>query len=400
MAFPGASDAAFILSSVWFALIMWLIFRAFSQQGALQQVAAEAPNPSDRPNPPDRPDAPDLAVIIPARNESANIGRCLRSVMAQDYQAGRMAVIVVDDDSSDDTAKIVTALAHADNRITLVSAPPLPPNWQGKVNACCAGAQRAAAGTDWLCFIDADMRAEPHLIASSLDTAIAQKLDLLSLAPRHDLKSFAERLILPCGHYLLSFIQDLAKVQAPDSEEATATGQFMLLRRRAYDSVGGHAAVRSAICEDLELARLLKKRGHHVLLFDGSKVLSTRMYTGWRTLWPGIAKNLVDMLGGPVPTVITALMAVVVAWGAVLLPAVDLYACSGGSTLACAAAVPASLGAFAAFGLHIAGARYFQIPLWYGFLFPAGYTAGALIALDSLRWRLTRRVRWKGRVYQ
>ncbi len=86
--------------------------------------------------------------------------------------------------------------------------------------------------------------------------AIGDDLDLLSLAPRHRLKSFAERLILPCGHYLLSFSQDLAKVQAPDSDDVTATGQFMLFRRGAYDAVGGHAAVHAAICEDLELARL------------------------------------------------------------------------------------------------------------------------------------------------
>ncbi|HZD89352.1 MAG TPA: glycosyltransferase, partial [Pseudolabrys sp.] len=251
-------------------------------------------------------EAPHVAVIVPARDEAANIGPCLRSLMGQCYPVDRLSIVVVDDHSSDGTRAIAEHLAQVDPRISLISAPPLPPRWLGKVNACCAGAAAVAGHVDWLCFIDADMRAEPLLIASTVEAARTEKLDLLSLAPRHQLLSFAERLILPCGHYLLSFTRDLARAQAPDSDDVTATGQFMLLRRAAYDAVGGHAAVCTDICEDLELARRFKQRGHHVLLEDGGKLLSTRMYTGWDTLWPGIAKNLVDMLGGALPTVLTA----------------------------------------------------------------------------------------------
>ena len=105
------------------------------------------------------------------------------------------------------------------------------------------------------------MRSEPALLGSAINAATGQRLDLLSLAPRQQLRSFAERLILPCGLILLSFIQDLRKVQGRSSAEATATGQFMLIRRSAYDAVGGHAAVFSAICEDLEFARRLKQAG-------------------------------------------------------------------------------------------------------------------------------------------
>ncbi|HZD90068.1 MAG TPA: glycosyltransferase, partial [Pseudolabrys sp.] len=289
--------------------------------------------------------------------------------------------------------------AQVDPRISLISAPPLPPRWLGKVNACCAGAAAVPGHVDWLCFIDADMRAEPLLIASTVEAARTERLDLLSLAPRHQLLSFAERLILPCGHYLLSFTRDLARAQAPDSDDVTATGQFMLLRRAAYDAVGGHAAVCTDICEDLELARRFKQRGHHVLLEDGGKLLSTRMYTGWDTLWPGIAKNLVDMLGGALPTVLTAVAAVALAWAAIALPVIAMVGAALGSTAAAIAIVPASLGALAAFALHLAGTRHFRIPLWYGLLFPLGYTAGAALALDSLRWRLFGRVHWKGRVY-
>jgi chlorobactene glucosyltransferase len=244
------------------------------------------------------------------------------------------------------------------------------------------------------------MRADPLLMASALEAAICGKLDLLTCAPRHELLTFAERLVIPCGLYLLGFCQDLAKVQAPDSQDVVATGQFMLVRRQAYEDVGGHAAVSTAICEDLELARLLKRRGHSVLLKDASLMLSTRMYTGWQTLWPGIAKNLSHMVGGPARTIALAVVAVASAWAALVLPAWDIADCVSGTSGACVALVPAGLGSAAIFAMHIAGAAHFRIPPWYGLLFPCSYTAAGMIAVDSVRSRLMRRVRWKGRVYQ
>lgn len=312
----------------------------------------------------------------------------------------RLAVVVVDDHSNDNTAAIVRRFAARDRRVVLVASPPLPPGWTGKVNACVAGARAVADAADWLCFLDADMRAEPQLIASAVATAARDGIDLLTLAPRQEFECFAERLILPCGLYLLSFSQNLVKVQAPDSDDAAATGQFMLIRRDAYEDVGGHAAVSRSIVEDVDLARLMKRRGHRVLMMDATGLLSTRMYTGWATLWPGIAKNLCHMLGGPLATLLTVLTGVTLAWATVLLPLFDLTNCFRGSRTACLAAVPAVAGSAAAFGLHIAGAAFFRIPLFYGLLFPLGYTTGAGIALDSLRWRLTGRVRWKGRVYR
>src|SRR5262249_2597831 len=124
---------------------------------------------------------------------------------------------------------------------------------------------------------------------------------------------------MPCGLYLLAFCQDLRTVQARNSSEVTATGQFMLVLRASYDAIGGHAAVRGAICEDLMLARLLKRSGGYAILQDGRQLLSTRMYRGWSTLWIGIAKNLSEMLGGPLRTIAIAVAAGVLAWGALLL---------------------------------------------------------------------------------
>jgi len=378
------------LSLLWFVAVIWLISRAFRQRDALPRLAVR-PLPEDS-------SPPRIAVVIPARNEAANIGPCLVSLLLQKYPAAHWRVIVVDDDSSDDTAAIVAGVARREPRVSLMRSPPLPAGWNGKANALAAGAS-AAPEADWLCFLDADMRTRPLLLASAIGAA-TEGVDCLSLAPRHRLGSFAERLMIPCGHYLLSFLQDLSQVQAPDSDDVVATGQFMLVRRAAYNGAGGYAVVAEDFYEDVALARLLKRRGHRVLLQEGSKLLSTRMYSGWPTLWAGFAKNLTHMLGGPLPTLATAVLTFIMAWAAVFLPALDTLRCVQGSHDACLALAPALAGSAAIFGLHLAGSVYFRIPLWYGLLFPLGYSLGGVLALDSLRWRLTGRMRWKGRTYQ
>jgi chlorobactene glucosyltransferase len=271
--------------------------------------------------------------------------------------------------------------------------------WTGKNQACWRGAQAVTEATDWLCFIDADMRAEPRLIASAV-VAAERGIHLLSLAPQHKLVSFAERLMIPCGLYLLSFKQDLFKVQATSSDAVSVTGQFMLIDRVAYEAVGGHAAVAGAICEDLELARRMKRSGFSVALMDGASLLSTRMYDGWSTLRPGFAKNVLDMFGGVGPTFATAAAAIVLSWSTALAPVIDYALCSRGSPLDCAALGLAGVAATVAAGFHVAGSVYFGLPPWYGLLFPVGYALGGLIALQGLRSRATRRIVWKGRIYR
>ena len=381
----GGSDVEIAVSLLWLAAVAWLIMRALRQRGALRSVAP-APPPGQTPG---------VTIVVPARDEAANIGRCLTALAVQTYPMLR--ILVVDDDSTDATPAIVASFAARDGRFRLLHASALPPGWIGKSHACSVGANDAAA--EWLCFLDADVRAEPTLVATAIETALSEKLDLLSLAPRQELVSFAERLILPCGLYLLAFTQDLRGIEAPDRPEVNATGQFMLIRRTAYDAVGGHAAVRHAICEDVALARRVKQSGRSFALYGGERVLSTRMYSGWRTLWPGIARNLTETLGGPRATIRTALLGLALAWAAVLVPTFDAWRCHDAVTQACgalAAALPASV---AAFGMHLAGTGYFRIPFWYGLIFPLGYTAGALIALDSVRRRLSGRVSWRGRAY-
>jgi chlorobactene glucosyltransferase len=377
-----------LLSCIWAAVVGALIVRAAGQRHLLPLVEPARTLKA----------TPSIIVIVPARDEEGNIARCLDSLLVQYYPPERLRILVVDDHSTDSTLAIAGSIAERHGQVQVLRSPPLPAHWIGKSHACWIGSRAAASDSEWLCFLDADMRAEPGLLASAVACADRENLDLLSLAPRHELESFAERLVIPCGLYFLSFCQDLKHLQAEDCADTTVTGQFMLVRRSAYERVGGHAAISAAICEDVALARLLK-RGGRVLLGDGKLLLTTRMYTGWRSLWPGLAKNLVEMLGGPRATLTAALIAVALAWAAWLLPLADAGGCARQVPGSCVALVPALLGSGAALGLHIGGAFYFRIPLWYAFLFPLGYTAGAAMAIDSIRRRWRRRVVWKGRTY-
>jgi chlorobactene glucosyltransferase len=379
-----------LLSWVWLAVVAGLALRALHQRSLFEAIAT-SPLPVSN--------APRVALIIPARDEEHNIGSCLGSLFIQNYPAGRFDMLVVDDHSSDRTASIVKALAQHQPQLRLLSSPPLPPHWVGKSHACWIGTCAVSADTEWLCFLDADVQAEPALLASAIAAAGADHLDVLSLSPRQRLGSLAERLVIPCGLYVLAFCQDLRKLQSHQSDQVTVTGQFMLIRRSIYEAVGGHCAIRSAICEDVALASLIKRAGGRVALRDGRNLLASRMYTGWWTLWQGLAKNLVDMLGGPVSTIATALAATALAWTAFLIPLADGLSCERGAAAGCLALVPASVGSAVILGLHVAGASYFEVPLWYGFLFPVGYTAGALMSVDSVRRRLSGRMSWKGRTY-
>ena len=378
-----------VLACGWALVVFGLILRAAGQRGLFEPSPATAAPPL--------PPAP-VAVIVPARNEAAIIGACLDGLLAQDYPPALLRVLVVDDHSDDATFSIAAVRARTDPRLEALRSPPLPGGWVGKCHACWIGAS-AAQEADWLCFIDADVRVEADLLTSAVAAARAQRLDLLSLAPRQELGSFAERLVMPCGLYIMAVRQNLAHLQSPASDDATVTGQFILVRRRAYCNAGGHRAVRAEIAEDVALGRLLKRAGARVALRDGAGLLRARMYAGWRSLAEGVSKNLVDMLGGIGPTLAVAVLATTLSWGALVVPAL----CAAAAARQAPSARPALLIALAAsaslVGLHVAGARHFRIPLWYGLLFPLGYTAGALIAIDSVRRRLSGRIVWKGRTY-
>jgi chlorobactene glucosyltransferase len=378
-----------VISIIWISIVAGLLSRAITQYGHYEVIAPvdgflNGPSPT-------------VDIIVPARNEETAIGRCVQALATQDYPHAGLRIAVVDDHSVDRTADVVRLATKETDNLRLERIEGLPAGWLGKPHACWRGASQGEG--DWLCFIDADTVSMPPLVRTAIHIATTRELDLLSLQPFQDLGSVWERLILPCGFFLIAFTQDLRKTNDPTSSEASVNGQFLLIRRSVYFAVGGHASVRDAVAEDSALARRVKAAGYRVAVLGTVRLLHTRMYLDFRSLCEGAARQAASLLPGTRLPLMTV-GALVLAWVPVALPlwAICEYAMHGGIR-SLLAMMLASVGSLALFGTHVGAARYFRIPVWYGLLFPIGYTMGAGILLFAVLQRSNHQMRWKGRVY-
>lgn len=372
-------------------VLAWLIWRMLGQARRYASLpSADACQ---------RPDWPSVAIVVPARNEAGTVGRCLTGLLNQDYRADRVTICLVDDNSSDETADVAWQVAGHDPRFRLRRGAALPQGWTGKSFACWQGA-RAAPTAEYLCFVDADTAAQPGLIRAAVDYAEKHELDMVSLEPFQELGTVGERLVFPCGLYLMAASQDVGRINSPVDPAAAANGQFILMTRAAYDAVGGHAAVRSEICEDSALARLAKRRGFRFRLLGAERFIRTRMYSGWASLWAGLGKNATELAGSPGQTVLIAAAGfslVLAMFGLGILSAT--HSLDRMSNLDLAGDIAVGVGIAAMTGLHLAGARHFRLPLAYGFLYPFGYGLALAISVNSARLAWIGRVEWKGRIY-
>ena len=379
-----------IVSAAWIAVVAAMLARAIRQYRHFEMIGPDSQV--------DDANVPDVTVIVPARNEARGIARCIEPLLSQQYPQDKLKLIVVDDHSDDDTASIVGGIARRDPRIRLMESAPLPPGWLGKPHACDQAAR--LAGGPWLCFLDADTVAQPMLIATAVRTALQRKLDLLSLQPFQDLVSIWERLILPCGFFVVAFTQDMRATNDPSSPQAEVNGQFLLVRRAAYEAAGGHAAVRDRFAEDSGLARNIKAAGFSVMVLGTRGLLHTRMYADFRGLLEGVARQAATLLGGSGALFGTSVVALLLAGLSVTLPIwASFEVHEQPSVVHIAALVLAAAASVALLGTHIGTARYFRIPWWYGPLFPLGYAIGAAVLLYATWEQKHGQVRWKGRIY-
>lgn len=267
-----------LVALIWTVRHVALSFSA----GVPDALGGEAPGPP--------PAMPRVSVLLAAKDERDNIAPCLRSLLAQDY--GNFEVIVVDDRSTDGTGEIAAEVAACDPRVKLITVDALPDGWCGKNHAIWTAA-RAASGS-WLCTVDADCRqTSTRSLSVAVDYATAEGVDMLSILPVLKMKGFWENVVQPvCGAILVYWYRPV-EVNDPTRPVAYANGAFMLIRREAYDAVGGHEAIRAELMEDLRLARRVKDAGFRLRVIRNDGLYEVRMYpsladtlAGWsRIFW-------------------------------------------------------------------------------------------------------------------
>jgi glycosyltransferase involved in cell wall biosynthesis len=248
----------------------------------------------------------ELSVIIPARNEERSLPGCLASLLPQSESGFALGqqweLIIVNDDSTDDTRTIAAQAAASHEGVILLDAPPLDLSsnggFTGKSNACWTGAQ-AARGRHLL-FTDADTIHETNDISRSLREADRHKAVLLSYSPRQVVTGFWQHAVMPLVFSELASVYPPKQVNDPVRRLAAANGQFILVERDAYFSVGGHRAVGKNVLEDVALAHNIKRGSRIIRLRYAPEALSTRMYWNTAEMIEGWTKNLALLFPKPI----------------------------------------------------------------------------------------------------
>lgn len=261
---------------------------------------------------------PSISAIVPARNEELTIAACVESLAKQPEIT---EILVVNDQSTDKTAEIVRGLMPKIANLRLLETTEVPPGWVGKSNAVFTGSKEARS--HWLLFTDADAELEEGAAARALDTARDKDAALVSFSPEQITKSWYEKALIPFLYLRLAKLYPYDKVNNPESQLAAANGQFLLIRRDAYDAIGGHAAVAADVLEDVALAVLVKRAGFRQWFGSGKGIVRVRMYRSFRAMWQGWKKNLYILVGGTPSSVLRELEAAI-PWIPVLLLVVGI----------------------------------------------------------------------------
>jgi chlorobactene glucosyltransferase len=337
---------------------------------------------------------PSLSIIVPARDEERSIEPCLRSLLAQSGVDAE--VIVVDDGSTDGTPAILARLAGEFPELRVLTGEPLPEGWVGKPWACAQGA--LVARGEWLLFTDADSVHEAHASASTLTFTRAHEADALSIMTGQELGTLAEAAILPAILQMIVFAAgELTEINDPSRpDRALANGQYLLVSRAAYDALGGHAALRGEVVEDIEFARNLKRDGRfRLIVAEATQLVRVRMYRSFREIWAGFTKNTYLGARGDVRAITGGTL--FCAMLSIAPPVLALRALRAGRR---AEAAEAAAAAVAVMAVAYHGATYVSIPRRLAVFAPLGIAMFGAIALNSTRRALTGAgFTWRGRDY-
>lgn len=331
-----------------------------------------------------------ISAIIPARDEEENIEGVVRSVAAQ---AEIAEIIVVDDQSRDGTAAILSRLAAEVRGLRVLQAGQLPAGWVGKNHALWLGVQ--AAKQDWLLFTDADTRHLAGATQRALEDAQRYGAALVSYSPEQIMESAAERALVPFVYCRMARKFDFAAVNDTSKPDAAANGQFILVRREAYEKAGGHRAIAGVVLEDVALARRVKEAGFRLHFASGEGIARTRMYRSFGAMWQGWTKNLYLLLGGTLAKSAREIMATF-PWAFVILILAAIFHRGGWGEWLLTAGAAALVAGHSWYARELSANRYSaRFIVYYGVAAPL-YAA----AVAASSWKYQRgKVLWKGREY-
>ncbi len=325
---------------------------------------------------------PHVAILVPARNEQANIRTCIESLLAQEY--ANFEIVALDDHSTDDTRAILDDLATRSARLRVLPGNPLPSGWLGKHWACHRLAQ--ATDVELILFTDADTIHHPLALRNAVAALLAENADLLTALPRERVITWGERLIVPLLPWSIFYFLPLALAHRLQLPALSATiGQFMLFRRATYEAIGGHAAVHTHIADDLALGRRALARGFRWRLVDATAHIECRMYRNGHDALEGFSKNLFAAFDYR-----AALFVPIWTWVGLVFLA-PLFLAVLGNPFAIAS-VALALVLWTIFN------RRFRFPLYLTLFYPLTVALAVLIALRSLVVTRLGRGVWKGRV--
>lgn len=268
-----------LLTLLWVGLV-----RGIGRYGARWRLPEEDPVPAT---------GPGISICIPARNEAGNIGPCVQAALASTWSP--LEVLVVDDHSDDGTAEEARAAAPDDPRLHILPGRMRPPGWSGKAWAVSQAAANAAY--EHLLFIDADVQIAPGAVTAAMRWMQEHRLDLLSLFGTWRLESFWERAVIPPVGWLIRGAVNLDAVNDPARPDAFANGQFILVRRRPYEDLGGHGSVRAEVLDDVRLGQKFKVGSHRVGLLYAPWAFRVRLYRSLRQIVDGYTKNFYEGMG-------------------------------------------------------------------------------------------------------
>jgi glycosyltransferase involved in cell wall biosynthesis len=237
--------------------------------------------------------APSISAIVPARDEQDVIAACIESLALQPEIA---EILIVNDQSTDKTPEIVRGLTSKIPHLRLLETHNVPPGWVGKNSAVSLGAKEAQS--PWLLFTDADADLQPGAAARALQIAQETRAGLISFSPEQITQSWYEKALIPFVYSRLARFFSYDEVNNPASPAAAANGQFLMIRRDVYNSIGGHASVADEVLEDVAIAKRAKAAGILLWFGSGQGMVRVRMYRSFAAMWQGWKKNLYLLVGG------------------------------------------------------------------------------------------------------